>query len=108
MYVIAVQRNHPREKRATLREVVQALLGGLVMGRWKWLLALLTSVLGIVFLVLLVYHGWNLLIDASDNSPVFAISKRYWYGVMPLAGTIMIGYSLRDIWVALRTGPTTR
>ena len=77
----------------------------LLHGRWKRLLALLTSVLGIVFLVLLVYHGWNLLIDASDNSPVFAISKKYWYGVMPLAGAVMIGYSLRDIWVTLRTGP---
>ena len=29
VYVIAVRRNYPREKRATLREVVQALLGGL-------------------------------------------------------------------------------
>jgi TRAP-type transport system small permease protein len=83
------------------------LLPGLLHGRWKWLLTLLTSVLGIVFLVLLVYHGWNLLIDASDNSPVFAISKKYWYGVMPLAGSIMMAYSLRDIWVALREGPAT-
>ncbi|MCW5644707.1 MAG: TRAP transporter large permease [Rhodoferax sp.] len=29
VYVIAVRRNYPRERRATLREVVQALLGGL-------------------------------------------------------------------------------
>ena len=83
------------------------LLPSLIHGRWKWLLTLLTSVLGVVFLALLVYHGWNLLIDASDNSPVFAISKKYWYGVMPLAGTVMIGYSLRDIWKALRHGPST-
>ena len=81
-------------------------LPSLLHGRWKWLLTLLTSVLGIVFLVLLVYHGWNLLIEASDNSPVFAISKKYWYGVIPLAGTIMIGYAPRDIRVALRSGPT--
>ena len=84
------------------------LLPSMLHGRWKWLLTLLTSVLGIGFLVLLVYHGWNLLIEASDNSPVFAISKKYWYGVMPLAGSVMIGYSLRDIWVALRSGPTMR
>jgi TRAP-type C4-dicarboxylate transport system permease small subunit len=81
------------------------LLPGLLQGRWKWWLGLLTQVLGIAFLLLLVYHGWNLLGDASDNSPVFAISKRYWYGVMPLAGTVMIVYSLRDIWLALRDGP---
>lgn len=83
------------------------LLPGLLQGRWKRMLTLLTSVLGIMFLVLLVYHGWNLLVDASDNSPVFAISKKYWYGVMPLAGSIMIAYSLRDIWVALRHGTAT-
>ena len=83
------------------------LLPGLLHGRWKRLLTLLASVLGIVFLVLLVYHGWNLLVDASDNSPVFAISKKYWYGVMPRAGSIMIAYALRDIWVVLRKEATT-
>lgn len=84
------------------------LLPSLISSRWKRWLSLLTSLLGIVFLVLLVYHGANLLIEASDNSPVFAISKKYWYGVMPLAGSIMIGYSLRDIWMSLHGAPTTQ
>lgn len=59
------------------------------------------SVLGLAFLTMLVYHSWELVVSASDDSPVFAISKKYWYGVMPVAGVIMMGYSLRDIWLAL-------
>lgn len=59
------------------------------------------SFLGLVFLAALVYYSWELVVTASDDSPVFAISKKYWYGVMPLAGVIMMAYSLRDIWLAL-------
>jgi len=59
----------------------------------------------IVLLVVFVWQSWQLAATASDDSPVFALSKKYWYGVMPVAGAIMLGYSLRDLWAGLRGRP---
>lgn len=38
----------------------------------------------------------------SETSPVFGISRIYWYGVMPLASIIMVGYSIARIAGLLR------
>lgn len=59
------------------------------------------ALLGIAFIATLTWQMWQLVVTASDDSPVFAISKRYWYGVVPVAGVIMIGYSVRDIAAAI-------
>jgi TRAP-type C4-dicarboxylate transport system permease small subunit len=83
-------------------DMLKGRLTGTLPGR---VLDVILSVLGLVFLAMLVYHSWELVVSASDDSPVFAISKKYWYGVMPVAGVIMMGYSLRDTWLAL-TGQT--
>lgn len=32
--------------------------------------------------------------SASETSPVFGVSRVYWYGVMPLCAAIMTGYSV--------------
>lgn len=79
-------------------DMLKVRLTGTLPGR---VLDVALSVLGLAFLAVLVYHSWELVVSASDDSPVFAISKKYWYGVMPVAGVIMMGYSLRDIWLAL-------
>ena len=63
------------------------------------------GLLSIVFLVTLSYQAWDLVVTASDDSPVFALSKKYWYGVMPVASLIMICYTVRDIWIAVFARP---
>ena len=40
--------------------------------------------------------------SASETSPVFGVSRVYWYGVMPLAAAIMIGYSVARVVGLLR------
>lgn len=87
-----------REKSHFCVDMLTVRLAGKPPGR---VLDVVLSVLGMAFLSVLVYHSWELVVSASDDSPVFAISKKYWYGVMPVAGVIMMGYSLRDIWLAL-------
>jgi TRAP-type C4-dicarboxylate transport system permease small subunit len=72
---------------------------------WGRVLDVVLSLLSLLFLVALVGYSWELVDSASDDSPVFAISKKYWYGVMPYAGVIMIGYSLRDLWLAVSGRP---
>ena len=40
--------------------------------------------------------------SASETSPVFGVSRIYWYGVMPVCAAIMIGYSIARIAGILR------
>ena len=68
-------------------------------------LEVVLGLLSIVFLVTLSYQAWDLVVTASDDSPVFALSKKYWYGVMPVASLIMICYTVRDIWIAVFARP---
>lgn len=68
-------------------------------------LALLLQLLSMAFIATLTWQAWQLAVTASDDSPVFAISKKYWYGVIPVAGVIMLGYSLRDAMATLRSRP---
>lgn len=69
------------------------------------IIEVVVSLLAIAFIATLTWQAWQLVVTASDDSPVFAISKKYWYGVMPVAGVIMIAYSVRDILAAVARRP---
>ena len=82
----------------------------LLAQRWKGTRrgALLEILVGLACIALLGVFTWQsalLSLNASDDSPVFAVSKRYWYGVMPLAGALMLVHSLRDLVATLRAWP---
>jgi hypothetical protein len=64
---------------------------------------LMIAVANLAFLGALAYLSLRLTLDASETSPVFAISKAYWYGVMPAMLTVMCAYCIRDIVVAVLT-----
>ena len=40
--------------------------------------------------------------SASERSPVFGYSRAYWYVVMPIAGAIMVAYSVARLVAAVR------
>ena len=61
------------------------------------------SAVCIAFFAVFLYQSWQFTNTASETSPIFQVSKRYWYGVMPLAAALMLAYSVRDIWIAART-----
>lgn len=57
-------------------------------------LAIAVELLCLVFLGVLFWQGCVFVeSSASETSPVFGVSRIYWYGVMPLTAAIMIGYS---------------
>ena len=58
-------------------------------------LGIVVEVLCLVFLAVFVYEAC-VFVEASigESSPVFGFSRAWWYGVMPIAGTIMIAYSV--------------
>ena len=66
-------------------------------------LAIAVEALCLVFLVVFVYESAVFVeASASERSPVFGYSRAYWYAVMPLAGSIMVAYSIARLVAALR------
>jgi TRAP-type C4-dicarboxylate transport system permease small subunit len=57
------------------------------------------ELLVLVFAAVFFYYSLRLTILALDVTNVFAIPKRVLYSCMPVAGAIMVIYSLRNIAV---------
>jgi len=69
-------------------------LKGKTTGRW---LGIFVEILSIFFLAVMTYYGAILMISAHDRSPILELPRHIWYLCIPLAGLIMIGYSLRNL-----------
>jgi len=70
-----------------------------VTGRHLYRLVLESLVL--VFALIFFYYSFRLTVLALDVTNVFAIPKRVLYSCMPVAGAIMIIYSIRNIAVEM-------
>jgi len=75
-------------------ELVQEWLGSSKAGRT---LEIMLNLLSLVFLLVLTYQGGILALKATDRSPIFEYPKTLWYLCIPIAGVIMIGYTVRDL-----------
>lgn len=76
---------------------VDALLVSIASPMKRSILMLIIAIVNLTFLSVLAYLSLRLTLDASETSPVFAISKAYWYGVMPVMLAVMCVYCIRDI-----------
>jgi TRAP-type C4-dicarboxylate transport system permease small subunit len=63
------------------------------------------SAVCIAFFSIFLYQSWTFTLSASETSPIFQVSKAYWYGVMPASAALMLIYSVRDIWAAVAARP---
>jgi len=59
------------------------------------------ELLVLAFAAFFFYYSWRLTVLAIDVTNVFAIPKRVLYSCMPVAGALMVIYSLRNIAVEL-------
>jgi TRAP-type C4-dicarboxylate transport system permease small subunit len=75
-------------------ELVQEWLGSSRAGR---VLEIILNLLSLTFLLVLTYQGGILAMKATDRSPIFEFPKTLWYLSIPVAGAIMIGYTVRDL-----------
>ena len=91
-----------RQKAHFRVEVVTDWLGGSKTGR---VLKILLSIISLVFLWVFTYEGWCLAMKATDRSPIFEFPKTLWYLSIPIAGAIMLGYTIRDLWLLWRNRP---
>ena len=55
------------------------------------------ELISLFFLLIFAYQSLWLTILAKDWTPYFNVSRRYLYVCMPIAGSIMIGYSVRNV-----------
>jgi len=60
------------------------------------------SLLALIFFLVFTYQGGVLSIKATDRSPVLEFPRYFWYGVIPLSGVIITGYTIRDLWLLFR------
>lgn len=60
------------------------------------------EVVNLTFLVVFTWLACELWLKASDVTSILGLPRRIWYAAMPLAGAIMIVYSLRDLALMLR------
>ncbi len=65
-----------------------------------YILEVSIHLISILFLLVFTYYSLNLTIRAGDTTPILMMPKRLLYLCMPLSGTIMIGYSLRNIFAS--------
>ncbi len=65
--------------------------------RARYLYRAVLEVLVLIFAIIFFYYSLRLTVLAQDVTNVFAIPKRVLYSCMPVAGAIMIIYSIRNI-----------
>jgi TRAP-type C4-dicarboxylate transport system permease small subunit len=59
-------------------------------------LGLVVEALSMIFLVVMTYYGMKVTVAAHDRSPILELPRHIWYLCVPLAGIIMIAYSIRN------------
>lgn len=79
-------------------DLIPLKLAGTVAGR---ILDICLGCLSISFFLILSYEGWILALSVGDRSPILDLPKILWYIIVPISGTIMLGYTVRDIWFLL-------
>jgi TRAP-type C4-dicarboxylate transport system permease small subunit len=60
------------------------------------------ALLALGFFLVFTYQGGWVSYRATDRSPILELPRYLWYGVMPLAGAIIVGYTIRDLWEFVR------
>lgn len=58
---------------------------------------IIINILSLLFLSIMVYYGLKLTLFANDLTPTLRISKRFFYISIPLAGLIMISYTIYNV-----------
>jgi TRAP-type C4-dicarboxylate transport system permease small subunit len=82
-------------------DLIPSMLIGTRAGQF---LEVILSLMALAFFLVFTYEGGVLTMRTVMPSPILALPKSLWYMIMPLAGLIMIGYTLRDIWLLCHGG----
>jgi TRAP-type C4-dicarboxylate transport system permease small subunit len=78
---------------------VDLIPGRLAGSKAGYILEIFLCFLSLLFFVILSYEGWLLALSVEDRSPILDLPKIFWYVIVPITGTLMLGYTVRDIWL---------
>jgi len=84
-----------RQKKHFIVDLIPNMIAGTRTGR---VLNIVTQLLALAFLLVFTYQGFKLTILATDRSPYFELPKYLWYLCIPIAGLIMTGYTIRNLY----------
>ncbi len=88
-----------RQRKHFIVDLIPNMLAGTRAGH---VLDIVIQLLALAFLLVFTYEGALVAIQATDRSPVFEDPKTLWYMSIPISGIIMVGYTIRDLWVLFR------
>ncbi len=77
-------------------DLVPGMLAGTRVGR---ALEMTLSVMSLLFFLVFTYEGAVLTLRTVMPSPILAWPKALWYAIMPISGLVIVGYTLRDLWL---------
>jgi TRAP-type transport system small permease protein len=83
-------------------DLLPSLLAGRRSGR---ILEIALSLMALIFFLVFTYEGIVFTLRSPVPSPILGLPKTYWYMSMPIAGAIILGYTIRDLWRAIRGRP---
>lgn len=86
-------------------EVIPDWLGGSKAGR---ILEIGLNLLSLIFFMVFTIEGLRLSLQATDRSPIFEYPKALWYASIPIAGVIMIGYTIRNLYFQIFQKPASQ
>ena len=90
-----------RQRKHFIVDLIPNMIAGTRTGH---VLGIVIQLLALAFLLVFTYQGFKLTIMATDRSPYFEFPKVIWYVCMPLAGLIMTGYTIRDLYLLFCRG----
>jgi TRAP-type C4-dicarboxylate transport system permease small subunit len=77
-------------------DLIPTMLAGTRAGQ---VLEIVLGVMALAFFVVFTYEGAVLTLRTATPSPILAWPKALWYLSMPISGIIIIGYTIRDLWL---------
>ncbi len=80
-------------------DLIPQMLAGSRAGK---ILEIILSLMALAFFLVFTYEGGVLTMRTVMPSPILALPKSLWYMIMPISGLIIIGYTMRDLWLLFR------
>jgi TRAP-type C4-dicarboxylate transport system permease small subunit len=77
-------------------DLIPSMLAGTRVGQ---ALEILLSLMAFAFFAVFTYEGAVLTMRTVAPSPILDWPKAIWYAIMPVSGLIILGYTLRDLWL---------
>jgi TRAP-type C4-dicarboxylate transport system permease small subunit len=87
-----------RQRKHFIVDLIPNMIAGTRTGH---VLGIVIQLLALTFLLVFTYEGALLAIQATDRSPIFEYPKTLWYMCLPVSGVIMIGYTVRNLYLLI-------